>query len=226
MRMSRSQGHEGRRTPEAPEPIAFGFVRVDPDLILRLQKYRRPDRVSPVVREAARRMASLAEALVEPRGWMRWVPVSAVGPQGQVRMAHDIEFCSPALARRLQDAVEAVLIALTIGPALEERAEQFVADQSPAEGLLLDTAGWVAIDAMLKDIRQRLGAEARVRGCRLTGRMAPGFIDWPLDQQRVLLSAFTVADLSIRLTETFVMLPRKSASAVYGLVPVGRAGTA
>src|SRR6516165_5774991 len=50
------------------EELGLPRPRVDADLVLRLQKYRNPDRVSPVVREAARRMASLAEVLVEPRG--------------------------------------------------------------------------------------------------------------------------------------------------------------
>ena len=201
------------------EPIAFGPVHVDPDVILRLQKYRRPEAVSPVLKETAGKMASLAESLVEPRGWFRKEPVNAVRPDGLVRVADGIEFQSRGLARLLQEATEAVLVVLTIGPELERRAQQLVADEELVEGLLLDTAGWVAIDALTRELRQRLGTDARGRGLRLTGRMAPGFDDWALEQQRILFAAFEEGDLSVHLTEACVMLPSKSISGVYGLIP-------
>lgn len=204
------------------EPLDLRRPPVDPDRILRLQKYRNPERVTPVVRETARKMAALAESLVEPRGWMRRVPVSAVGPDGSVRMADGFEFQSRSLVRLLRGAAEAVLLVLTIGAALEQRADVMVRQEHLVEGLLLDTAGWVAIDGLLHYTRQRLGADARRRGFRLTGRMAPGFGDWALDQQRILFAALGEGDLSVRLTETCVMLPRKSVSGVYGLVPHAR----
>lgn len=197
--------------------------RVDPDLILRLQKYRDLDRVAPVVTETARRMASLAEALVVPRGWMRRDPVSRAEPDGCVRLADGTEFTSRALARLLHDATEAVLVILTIGPALEGRVQALIAEEQFADGLLLDTAGWVALEALTGQLRDRLRAEAAARGLRLTGRTAPGFADWPLDQQRVLFSTFAGGDLSVHLTESCVMLPRKSITGIYGLIPASRA---
>jgi hypothetical protein len=195
---------------------------VDPDRILRLQKYRNPERIASVVRDAARRMAQVAEALVEPHGWVRRAPVAALGPEGTVRIAGDLEFRSQSLALLLQHATEVALFILTIGAALEQRAEALVREDHFVEGLLLDTAGWVAIDALVAQTRQQLGAEARRQECRLTGRLAPGFGDWPLDQQRILFAAFDECDLSVRLTETCVMVPRKSVSGIYGLVPLAR----
>lgn len=204
------------------EPLHLRRPPVDPDRILRLQKYRNPERVSPVVRETARKMAALAESLVEPRGWMRRAPVSAVGPDGSVRMADGLEFQSRSLVRLLRDAGEVVLFILTIGEALEQRADMLVREEHLVEGLLLDTAGWVAIDGLINDARQQLGADARRRELRLTARMAPGFGDWALDQQRILFAAIGDGDLSVRLTESCVMLPRKSVSGVYGLIPLVR----
>jgi hypothetical protein len=204
------------------EPLPLRRPTVDPDRILRLQKYRNPERVSPVVRETARKMAALAELLVEPRGWMRRMPLRAVGPDAIVRMAEGIEFQSRSLVRLLRGAAEVVLLVLTIGPALEQHADAMVRQEHLVEGLLLDTAGWVAIDGLIHDTRQHLGADARRRGFRLTGRMAPGFGDWALDQQRTLFAALEDGRLSVRLTEACVMLPRKSVSGVYGLIPLAR----
>jgi len=194
--------------------------RVDPDLILRLQKYRRPDQVPPVVVDAARRMAHLAETLAAPCGWMRRTPVIGADPDGGgVRLADGIAFQSRALARLLRPAAEAVLIILTVGPGIEARADELMREEQFADALLLDTAGRVAIDAVIRDVRQRLRGEASGRGLQLTPRLAPGFADWPLEEQRALFAAFECDSLTVRLTEGAVMLPRKSVSGVYGLAP-------
>lgn len=207
------------RAGEGIEELDLRRPRVDPDRILRLQKYKNLDRVSPIVRDIARTMASLAEALIEPRGWVRREPVRAVDPGGTVLLAGGIEFQGPTVARLLRDAVEAVMLVLTIGPALELRAQELVEREQLTEGLLLDTAGWVAVDAVVRELRQELATEAGRRGLRLTGRMAPGFNGWALEQQRILFDALRGGRVSIELTEACVMLPRKSISGIYGLIP-------
>lgn len=200
--------------------MAFGPVRVDPDIVLRLQKYRRLEMVPEAVRAVARRMASEAETLVEPRGWIWRGYVRHVDADGRVLVGLGLEFYSPALARALDGAVEAAIVLITIGPALERRAHELIGEEHLVEGLLLDTAGWAALDGLLKEVRQRLGAEARARGLRLTARLAPGFDDWGLEQQHVLFRAFDGTPLSMRLTEAAVMLPRKSISGLFGLIPM------
>jgi hypothetical protein len=207
------------RISAAVERLDLHRPRIGAERPLRILKYRDPARVAPVVQSAADRMASLAEILIEPRGWLRRVPVRSVECSGRVRLDHGIEFRSRALARLLGGACEAVLTILTIGPALEQRARDLFGDDQFMDGLLLDAAGRVAIDALLAHARARLGTEARARGCRLTARLAPGFADWPLDQQRVLCDALREGDLSVTLTDACMMVPRQSASGVYGLTP-------
>lgn len=214
----------------APEAISPERPRVDMRTILRLQGHRQLEAVSPVVADAALRMAALAETLVEPYAWVWRGAVRRVEPDGLVVLEAlegsgaegQVEFRSRALARLLREANEAAVVLLTIGPRLEQRAQELVASTEPLEGLLLDTAGWVAINALLKTLRERLSAEARARGFHLTARMAPGFADWPLEEQRLLFKVFRGAGISVRLTEACVMLPTKSATGLHGLVPILR----
>jgi hypothetical protein len=203
------------------EDLRLRPPRIDAALILRLHKYRRPERVAPRLRAVAAQMAALAETLVEPRGWLRRLGVRDVDPQGRVVLDDGVAFHSRALAHRLAGASEAVLLVLTIGAALERRAQALVREEHLVEGLLLDTAGWVALDALLRDVRQLLAADARRRGYRLTARMAPGFAGWPLEEQRALFAAFPEGALTVRLTESCVMRPSKSVSGLWGLVSAG-----
>jgi len=204
------------------EPLTFPDIRVDPDLILRLQKYKDLETVPQVVKTVARRMAETAETLVEPQGWVWRGRVDRVDASGHMQIGGMVDFESPTLARVLRSADEAAIVLLTIGPRLERRAHELIGEEQLVEGLLLDTAGWVAIDALLKETRRRLGAVAKTLGCRLTGRMAPGFAGWGLEQQRPLFSAFDGTALTVHLTEACVMIPRKSVSGLYGLIPVTR----
>lgn len=203
--------------------LTFDPVHVDPDLILRLQKYRQLDTVPQAVKDVARRMAATAEGLVEPQGWVWRGPVGRLDPAGGVEIGDAVRFESPTLVRVLEGATGAAVVVLTIGPQLERRAHELIGEEQLVEGLLLDTAGWVAIDALLKETRRLLAADAKAQGRRLTGRMAPGLAGWGLEQQRALFSAFDGATLSVHLTEACVMIPRKSVSGIYGLVPVAHA---
>jgi hypothetical protein len=214
----RLQRAEPRISP-AVERLDLPRPHIDANRLLRLLKYRDPAHVAPMVKSAADRMASLAETLVQPRGWLRRALVRSVEPDGRVRLDPGIEFHSRALARLLGGACEAVLTILTIGPALEQRARDLFGNEQSVDGLLLDAAGRVAIDALFAHARPRLGTEARARGRRLTARLAPGFADWPLDEQRVLFDALREGDLSVTLTDACMMVPRQSASGVYGLTP-------
>ncbi|MBI2164440.1 MAG: hypothetical protein HYU32_10020 [candidate division NC10 bacterium] len=185
---------------------------VSPDLILRLQKYKKLEAVPAPVREAAQAMAALAERLLH-------VLVRRVEAEGAIIVADGVRFQSRALARLLRGATEIFLILLTLGPRLENRAQALMGEEQFLEALLLDTAGWAAMDALTKTLRGRLSSEARARGMHLTHRMAPGYADWGLEEQRALFSAFGEDSLPVQLTEACVMLPRKSISGIYGLIP-------
>jgi len=204
------------------EVLALARPRVDPDLILRLQKYKKLEAVPAPVRQAARAMAALAESLVEPEGRLWRARVRRIEPEGTVLVGDGVAFQSRTLARLLRGATEAIAVLLTIGPRLETRAREMMAEEEFLEALLLDTAGWVAIDALAKTLRRDLSADAKALGFRLTHRMAPGYADWGLEQQQVLFSTFGQEALPVRLTEACVMLPQKSISGIYGLIPEQR----
>ena len=63
-------------------------------------------------------------------------------------------------------------------------------------------------------LRQMLKAE----GLYLTGRFSPGYGDWPISVQPLLAQALdTPRRMGMCVTESFLMLPRKSVTAVLGV---------
>ncbi len=191
---------------------------VSADLVLRLQKYRDPAGVPGAIREAAELMAAEAGRLITPEVLVWRGPVTAVDPAGVVTLDRAHRFCSRALARLLAPAAEAYVVVLTLGEALEQRVDVLFREQQLLEGLLLDTAGWAAIERLMRGIRGRLREIERPRGRSVTHRLAPGYLDWSVAEQAALLSVFGEVPLPVRVTEAAWMLPRKSVSAVFGVV--------
>ncbi len=193
---------------------------VPPELILRLHKYRNLAAVPPVVRQAAEDVAAEATRLITPAAVIWRGPVTKTEPSGVVQLAEAHHFRSRTLARLLSRSAEALVLVLTVGAAVEERAMEMLSDNLLMEGVLMDTAGWAALEVLARSLRHDLTAAERCRGQKLTHRTAPGFSDWGLEEQVALFRVFGSAPLPVRLNEAACMLPRKSISGVFGVVPL------
>jgi hypothetical protein len=196
-----------------PAPLA-----IDPWTVLRLCRYRSRAAVEPVIAETARRVAADAEALAEPAAVLRAFRVEGRAAGG-VRLAGGPVLSGAGVARLLDGCPLAVLFALTLGPGLEAEVAGFTERREPLEAFLLDTAGWAAIEASVRALRQDLGGRARARGWRVTHRLAPGYGDWPLAEQAALVDALGDTGGIVSLSAHGVLVPFKSVTGVFGLAP-------
>jgi hypothetical protein len=112
-----------------------------------------------------------------------------------------------------------VVFALTLGPALGAEVAVLGERQELLEAFLLDTAGWAAIEMTVRSLRLDLAARARAGGRRLTHRLAPGYRDWPLDEQRALLALLGDTRDLVVLSEHGVLVPFKSITGIFGVQP-------
>lgn len=134
------------------------------------------------------------------------------------------------IQRHLDKCTEAVLMAMTLGPGVDAQIRRAgigdVAAQAATDALASTLAEQVCDQAEAK-----LRVLAREEGLYLTGRYSPGYGDWPIAvQPRIAALLDTQKRIGLYVTDTFLMLPRKSVTAVMGLsnVPVTgrRAGCA
>ena len=181
------------------------MLAVRPERILRAH-YPADAPVAPEVRATAEAMAAQALEVAAPVAWLRQVPMEVVA-----RMA---------VPDSLRGCFAAQLFLITIGPRLDARVTEFFEAMDGLEGLFLDTAGWLALQSGLGDLRQRLGAKARGEGCRLTRRAGPGYLDWPIEEQPALVGALAqgAALPGIEVLESGAILPEKTITGLFGLV--------
>ena len=92
------------------------------------------------------------------------------------------------IARHLDGACEAVLMACTLG-AESERALRLRTATSPTDALLYGAAASALVEAAADAEESRIVAEAAARGLRTNFRYSPGFGDLPLAVQPAFLAA-------------------------------------
>ena len=193
---------------------------VRPEQILRAH-YPDLAPVAPEVRATAAAMAAHALEIATPVAWLRRVAIRRTDG-ARIELDGGATMTSAALADALRDAVAAQLFLVTLGPRLDERVAELFNAMDGLEGLFLDTAGWVVVQSALSAVRRRLGVQARAAGCRLSGRVGPGYLDWQLAEQPVLVRALAAGGAlhGIEVLESGAILPEKTLTGLYGLIPL------
>ncbi len=181
-----------------------------------------PAKASPAVVAVAEEVLAEARSLLAPAALYTRLPVRAVEHE-QILLEGRAVFAGPLPMRVLAGASEAVVAVCTIGSALEERSAALFAAGHPLQGLAMDGAGTAAIRLVAGALGVRICDEATARGLSVGMSADPGQEGWPITQQSVLFGLLPAAKISVHLTDSCLMLPRKSVSFVVGLGPDMRA---
>ena len=108
------------------------------------------------------------------------------------------------------------LICGTLGPRFDALARR-AAVSSSADALILQAIGAAGIEELMDGAGEAIRAELR-EGEALVPRYSPGFGDFPLAAQRPLLGLLdTPRAIGVSLTDSLLMVPSKSVSAVIGV---------
>lgn len=168
--------------------------------------------------EALRRdMAGAAEALtraVRPRHVYRVFPLSHTR-EGAVLEGSGVTLPGETARRMLEDCDQAVLFLCTLGAGFETMLRAWQA-RDMARAVMLDACGSAWVEAGCDEAEREL--RARFPGRYLTDRFSPGYGDLPLALQRPVCAALDARRrLGVQVTESFLMIPTKSVTAVIGL---------
>lgn len=193
-------------------------VRLGLASLLRTQGYRDPAQAAPAIRDVAEAMLALADTLIDPAVAYVTRPVESAGGDG-LRLAGGPRFRGRCLAAHCAAAREVMCFVATLGPALEVRAGELSDDGQLLEALFLEAAGWLALEDTLRAFRAEQRSRLRPLGLRPGPRLGPGYLDWPLTEQPDLFRLFDAAALPVTLSAHGVMVPRKSLSGLFGIVP-------
>ena len=191
-------------------------LNIPTEPLLRMQGYRDLARVRDRVRKIADEAAAQTESLITPMAHYRRVGIAEC-TDTSLRLETGAVFHSNGFAKTLSGCPEVVVFLLTVGPQMDEAVAKRSADDDLVAALFLEMAGWLAVERATKQLAEHLWSLAGVEGLRLSRRLAPGYADWSLEEQKPLFDLFAGIDLPIELLESSAMMPKKSRSGLYGL---------
>jgi hypothetical protein len=125
----------------------------------------------------------------------------------------------PLVAEHLHAAKSVFVAVCSIGPEVENAASRCFAED-PALSVALDAFGSAAVDLVASAMCARVDARAESEGLRTTIPLSPGLMGWPVESgQRQIFALVDAASAGVRLTNGYMMLPKKSTSMVIGIGP-------
>ena len=190
------------------------MITPDRQEILRYLGYKKNQLPDAEAESCISRCLEELGAAAEPRSVCRCFPVTRT--EGRLTIA-GIPFFSRSLERHLASCREAVLFAATLGIGTDRliaRAQL----RDLRDALVLQACAAAMIEATCDDIDRQIQAEAKSRNLQTKRRFSPGYGDLELSVQRDLCRVLdTERQIGLTLTESCMMVPVKSVTAIIGL---------
>ena len=154
------------------------------------------------------------EQAAQPRAVSRLFPLTRLG--GNKLALGPLEVESAALARNLLGCEQVVLFAATLGLEVDRLIARAAAGRV-SQGAICQAAGAALIEAYCDQVNDALRQEAEREGWYLRPRFSPGYGDFPIAHQPKLAQLLrTAEELGLTVSESMLLLPTKSVTAVIG----------
>ncbi|MCI2049897.1 MAG: Vitamin B12 dependent methionine synthase activation subunit [Lachnospiraceae bacterium] len=149
---------------------------------------------------------------------------NCAGPAGEPAAETCVELAgtqlrirSRALSANLRGCSKILLFGATAGPGADRlirRAEV----TSMARAAVLQAAGAAAVEAICDALNRKVDGELRKEGLFCRPRFSPGYGDFPLSYQKDISRMLDLPkNIGVTLTDSLMMLPSKSVTAVIGI---------
>lgn len=137
----------------------------------------------------------------------------------EIDSAH--RFTTRRIALYIKDAERLIVFLATIGSALEKKASELMAGSETLKGYLLDRIGSYAVESLARSLVKKFRSEYRVKGKSVSQAFSPGYCDWPIEDQRVMAALLDFSRAGVTLTESLMMIPKKSISSIAAVAGAG-----
>jgi hypothetical protein len=180
-------------------------------------------RIRPAMLQSAKEAIALGQSLWQPSVLYDWFDVVSVdgqhvtlssqqGADGVLHVGRKADLLAPAQ--------RAVVSAVTLGPALEEKVDELQSAGDSMMAYLLDSAGVVALGHAGESLRCLIEETAVDLGWGVSPSLSPGsLVGWSLRGQRELCALLPLQEVGLRLTAHSILQPHKSATSLIGLGP-------
>jgi len=158
-----------------------------------------------------------AQLLAEPKGI--WQIYSYNACNYKVESTPEFLICGEKIRKHLAPAEKVIILAVTIGEAIEKQITAYFKEGEYSYSLLLDAAATTAVEQAADEVEKTIKQYITGKGYQTIWRFSPGYGDWDIRFQPEMLRLSGAKDIGLNLTESMMLMPRKSITAIIGLVP-------
>ena len=156
-----------------------------------------------------------ANDLISPRGVYNLKEIVSFSGES-ILIEGNISFNTAKIGSYLIKCCDQIAVfLLTIGHDLEKEVDKLMGQGEFLSALILDALGSEAVDTAANHFKELIRGSQNERG--VTPRFSPGCCDWKLSDQSSIFKLLDSSKLGVELTESYMMIPRKSISGVVGL---------
>ncbi len=171
--------------------------------------------LTPHLKEKVEKLILTGNSLCEPKGVYSLHKIERFA-EAEVVLENGMVLRGRAITKHCHGFSHVYLLAVTIGERLEEELEKL----PPDEALILDAYGSEAAEAVAETLDASIRKEAiHFNLRRFNFRFSPGYSDFPLSTNLDFERFLKISDIGIKVTESYMLLPRKSITAVLPAAP-------
>ena len=123
---------------------------------------------------------------------------------------------SEDIANHLAKSDKCTLMAASLGLEVDRKIAYY-AKTNVTKGLILDACASAAIEVLCDEVQEVITKEAAQQGYHITSRFSPGYGDLPIMLQKPITQVLkTYPKMGLTVTDSSIMLPRKSVTAIIG----------
>jgi hypothetical protein len=170
-------------------------VRIPRGEVLRYMGYPRSKGPAPHVQRRLEELLETAPSLLDARGAFVLADRARAESTGMPKPSELVAFG-----------------VCTIGPALEAEEDRLSNEQDVLGALIADAIGSASAEQAAELLHARVCRTARSLNLKAAQRLSPGYGRWNVAHQADLLAHLPISDVGVRLTDSSMMIPRKSVS--------------
>ncbi|MCK4273625.1 MAG: hypothetical protein KAW90_01940 [Dehalococcoidales bacterium] len=136
---------------------------------------------------------------------------------GRIDIGNSLVLKSKKLARLLERCEMVAVFALTIGNYLEDLVAYLADNGLVLQATVLDAIGSGTAENLAIEVENKIRIDTGIEGLVTSWRFSPGYCDWEVGQQELIFRALEGDTPGIRLTDSMLMIPRKSVSGIIGI---------
>lgn len=153
---------------------------------------------------------------LKPKGIFKTIELS-ISNNKEIITSHE-NFCINAsdVVNLFRGSDYLSILALTLGNTLDEKIASLFDQGEYTQATILDAIGSDGVEQLANKINGIIKQEAFRKGYHLTRRFSPGYGNWNIQAQKDLLDVLGTSKIGIFMTESYMLNPQKSITAILG----------